>query len=93
MHPALSKGPLFYKTPPFSTSPKHTPFFTFTKKNIFHFYNPPISFPAYGPVLTTLVPVGSHTNWTLTLVSVKIVHMFESFHVTCLFALVDLKCL
>jgi len=36
MHPALRKGSLFYKTPPFSTF--------FTKKH------PPISFPAYGPV-------------------------------------------
>jgi len=28
MHPALRKGPLFYKTPPFSTFlPKHPPFY------------------------------------------------------------------
>ena len=36
MHPALRKGPLFYKTPPFSTF--------FYKKHPF-----PISIPAYGP--------------------------------------------
>ena len=49
MHPALRKGPLFYKkAPPLSTvlqKKTHFPFF-FYKKN-----TPPISFPAYGPGL------------------------------------------
>ena len=54
MHPALRKGPLFYKKKPifhFFTTP-HFPFFL-QKKTIFHiFYNKnthTISFPAYGP--------------------------------------------
>jgi len=46
MHPALRKGPLFTK--------KHPLFFTFLQPPHFpHFYkkHPPLSFPAYGPVV------------------------------------------
>ena len=44
MHPALRKGSLFYKTPPFSTFTKHPNFPVFT--------TPPISFPVYRPAAT-----------------------------------------
>ena len=33
MHPALRKGPLFYKTPPFSAFYKKNTFSTFLQKN------------------------------------------------------------
>ena len=59
MHPALRKNSLFYKK-------KHPLFFTFFTKKTFvlfyentvhfpHFYNPPISFPAYAPVTILLI--------------------------------------
>ena len=53
MHLALRKGPLFLqKTPPFSTF--FTNPFAIFYNPIFHFlrkHPPPISFPAYGPVV------------------------------------------
>ena len=62
MHPALRKGPLFYKKTPFPIFhflQKNThPIFHFFLQNtpIFHFFykTPPISFPAYGPVCIQL---------------------------------------
>jgi len=57
MHPALRKGPLFYKkTPPilhfFTKNTPHFPLFTKITA-IFHFFTkktlPSILFPAYGP--------------------------------------------
>jgi len=48
MHPALRKGPLFYKTPPFST--------------FFYKKHPPILFLAYGPGFMFLLAQRSKTQ-------------------------------
>ena len=71
MHPALSKGPLFYKTPPFST---------FLQKKHFPLLQPPHFISCLRACANNPGDIP---------VSVKIVHIFESFHVICLFALVD----
>jgi len=48
MHPALRKGPLFYKTPPFSTFLQNIPIFHFlTNTPIFHFVTKQPHFPLF----------------------------------------------
>ena len=55
MHPALRKGPFFYK----KNTPDYPLFLTKTPPFSTFIYNPPISFPAYGPLNKPLKSIGT----------------------------------